>query len=296
MKRGLRISFGIILLLLFGVYAYFSITGGPTAATVVPGTSDGGQAPVSVTEAPAPVVTDTAPIAAVETPEPTVEPTLDPNSPAGRAAALGLPTPPDIDVTSWEFTLVNGDHSIGEYAPEQLAYLDQTLTYTDVQTTPSDRIAVDARIADALVAFGLGCKDAGLPVYLSSGYRSYKDQQANFIRVCNNNGVSDGKDSNGHYITMPAGCSEHQLALCCDITDIYRPIKNAEIEKTETFQWLKEHCAAFGFVVRFPSGKEDVTNVMYEPFHFRYVGTEAANYMMQNGLVLEEFLALYGVE
>ena len=294
MKRGLRISFGLVLLLLFGVYAYFSITGGPTAAPSAPDTTGGNQTAVPATNAP--VVSDAAPVVPVATPEPTPEPTLDPNSPAGRAAALGLPTPPDIDVNSWEFTLVNGDHSIGEYEPEQLAYLDQTLTYTDIQYTPSDRIAVDARVADALVAFGLGCKDAGLPVYLSSGYRSYSAQQANFIRVCNNNGVSDGKDSNGHYITMPAGCSEHQLALCCDITDIYRPIKNAEIEKTETFQWLKEHCAAFGFVVRFPSGKEDVTNVMYEPFHFRYVGTEAANYMMQNDLVLEEFLALYGVE
>ena len=296
MKRGLRISFGLILLVLFGVYAYFSITGGPTAATPAPEAVGGGQSVVSAPAADTPIVSETAPVVAAATPEPTAVPTPDPNSPAGRAAALGLPAPPDIDVNSWEFTLVNGDHSIGEYEPEQLAYLDQTLTYTDIQTTPSDRIAVDARVADALIAFGLGCKDAGLPVYLSSGYRSYSAQQANFIRVCNNNGVSDGKDSNGHYITMPAGCSEHQLALCCDITDIYRPIKNAEIEKTETFQWLKEHCAAFGFVVRFPAGKEDITNVMYEPFHFRYVGAEAANYMMQNGLVLEEFLALYGVE
>lgn len=292
MKRTLRTVFGLVLLILFGAYAYFSIIGGPTAAQLTPGNPDGGQATVPAPVETAPVVTETPIVAAVVTPEPTI----DPNSPAGRAAALGLPAPPEIDVNSWEFTLVNGDHSIGEYAPENLAYLDQTLTYTDVQTAPSDRLAVDARIADALVAFGLGCKDAGLPVYLSSGYRSYSDQQANFIRVCNNNGVSDGKDANGHYITMPAGCSEHQLALCCDITDIYRPIKNAEIEKTETFQWLKEHCAAFGFIVRFPAGKEDITNVMYEPFHFRYVGSEAANYIMQNGLVLEEFLALYGVE
>jgi len=230
------------------------------------------------------------------TPEPTAtpEPTPDPDSPAGRAAALGLPAPPDIDIDSWEYVLVNGDNSIGQYAPEQLAYLDLTASATDIQTAYNgNRCAVDARIAQPLLDFALGCKAAGLPVFLSSGYRSYNEQVTNFQRVCQNNGVTDGKDANGHYITMPAGCSEHQLALCCDITDIYRAIKNKEIENTATFQWLKEHCTEYGFIHRFPEGKEDITGVMYEPFHFRYVGVEAANYITENDLVLEEFVQLY---
>ena len=88
-----------------------------------------------------------------------------------------------------------------------------------------------------------------------AGYRSYSEQAQNFTRVCNNNGVSDGKDSNGHYITMPAGCSEHQSGLACDITDVYREIKNSEIENTDTYKWLLEHCAEYGFIHRFPSGK-----------------------------------------
>lgn len=226
------------------------------------------------------------------TPEPTPEP--DPNSPEAKAAALGLSTPPSIDTSSWEFVLVNGDNSIGQYEPEQLAYLNQTATETDIQYSyNANRCPVDARIAQPLLDMALGCKDAGLPVFLSSGYRSYTDQQANFTRVCNNNGVSDGKDSNGYYITMPAGCSEHQTALCCDITDVYHEIKNAQLENTDTFQWLKEHCAEYGFILRFPNGKGDITGVMYEPFHFRYVGTEAAAYIMENDLTLEEFLDLY---
>ena len=229
--------------------------------------------------------------------EETPEPTLDPNSPAARAAALGLPAPPEIDVNSWEFMLANGDHSIGEYAPEQLAYLNQTADEMDIQYGFNpNRCPVDSRIAQPLLDFARGCRDAGLPVYLSSGYRDYGTQAANFTRICQNNGVTDGKDSNGHYITMPAGCSEHQTALCCDITDRYYEIKNASIEQTETFQWLVEHCWEYGFIHRFPSGKEDVTGVMYEPWHFRYVGNEAAEYITRNGLVLEEFLALYGVE
>jgi len=233
-------------------------------------------------------------------PAATPEPTVDPASPYGQAlanaAARGLPTPPNIDITSWEYTLVNADHSIDKYEPESLAYLNRTADETDIQYNYNEyRCPVDARVAESLLAFAQGCKGQGLPVYLSSGYRSYTEQVANFQRVCQNNGVSDGKDSNGHYITMPAGCSEHQLALCCDITDIYRAIKNAEIEQTATFQWLKANCAQYGFIHRFPAGKEDITGVMYEPFHFRYVGTEAAAYIMQNDLCLEEFLALYGV-
>ena len=94
---------------------------------------------------------------------------------------------------------------------------------------------------------------------------------------------------------MPAGCSEHQTGLCCDITDHYREIKNDEIFQTETFAWLRDHCADYGFILRFPTGKEDVTGVMNEGWHFRYVGEEAAHYIMDNGLTLEEFWQQFSV-
>ena len=204
------------------------------------------------------------------------------------------PEQPQFDMADWKLTLVNGDHPINTYEPEQLAYLNQTADETDIQYDyNANRCPVDARIAQALLDMALDCREAGYPVFLSSGYRSYTEQAANFTRVCNNNGVSDGKDANGHYITMPAGCSEHQLALCCDITDVYHEIKNAEIENTDTFKWLKEHCAEYGFIHRFPEGKEEITGVMYEPFHFRYVGVEAATYMKENDLCLEEFWQLF---
>ena len=56
---------------------------------------------------------------------------------------------------------------------------------------------------------------------------------------------------------------------------------------------MVEHCAEYGFIVRYPNGKSDVTGIIYEPWHFRYVGVEAATYIMENDLTLEEFLALY---
>ena len=95
---------------------------------------------------------------------------------------------------------------------------------------------------------------------------------------------------------MPAGCSEHQLALCCDITDKYYATKRDDKVASPTIAWLQEHCAEYGFIHRFPDGKQEITGVMNESWHFRYVGVEAATYIMENHLVLEEFLALYGVE
>ena len=186
---------------------------------------------------------------------------------------------PKIDINSWEFILANADNSIAEYEPPELVTLEDQ--------------RFDSRIVDALASMTADARSAGIQVFLSSGYRSYSEQAANFRRVCENNGITDGKDSAGFYITMPAGCSEHQTGLCCDITDYYRPTKNRDLENTETYQYLKQHCTDYGFIVRFPDGKESETGVMYEPFHFRYVGVEAAKYIMENDLTLESFLQLY---
>ncbi len=226
-----------------------------------------------------------------------------PAEPAPAEAPAEIPTPEAapteaplrFDLSDWKYMLVNGDNSIDQYEPENLVYLNMTADETDLQTAYNpNRIAVDARIAEPLLNMALDCKAAGLPVFLSSGYRSYSEQAANFQRICQNNGITDGKDANGHYITMPAGCSEHQTGLCCDITDRYREIKNNDIFQTETFAWLRDHCADYGFILRFPTGKEDITGVMNEGWHFRYVGDEAARYIMDNGLTLEEFWQQFG--
>ena len=208
-----------------------------------------------------------------------------PVEPAPAEAPAEIPAPTEaplrFDLSDWKYMLVNGDNSIDQYEPENLVYLNMTADETDLQTAYNpNRIAVDARIAEPLLNMALDCKAAGLPVFLSSGYRSYSEQAANFQRICQNNGITDGKDANGHYITMPAGCS--------------REIKNDEIFATETFAWLRDHCADYGFILRFPTGKEDITGVMNEGWHFRYVGDEAARYIMDNGLTLEEFWQQFG--
>ena len=281
-----RIIVGLVFLFFFGIYFYKQLgirtfsddlaswgeATGFHRDTVETSGSIGEQS----AEQPAAPAAPEQPAAPVKTPEPT-------------------PEPLSFDLSSWEYMLVNGDHSIDQYAPAELVYLDQAVEALDIQTSYNpNRVAVDARIAQPLLDMAKACKDAGLPVWLSSGYRSYSEQAANFQRICQNNGITDGKDAKGHYITMPAGCSEHQSGLCCDITDKYREIKNDEIFKTDTYAWLRDHFAEYGFILRFPTGKEDITGVMNEGWHFRYVGLEAAKYMTENDLTLEEFWQRFG--
>lgn len=274
--RVARAMFGILFLAGFAAVSILRMSTAPMS-------EDFGKEQAPAVEQIQPVQQPEEPVASSEpTPEPTPEPTVDPNSPEGRALALGLPKPPEIDINSWEFMLVNGDHLLdASYQPPEIVKVSES------------QCPVDSRIAQALMDMAEDTKAQGLTVYLSSGYRSYNEQAANFKRVCQNNGVTDGKDAQGYYITMPAGGSEHQTGLCCDITDRYYEIKNASLENTEMFKYMSANCEKFGFILRFPKDKGEITGVMYEPFHFRYVGVEAASYIKENNLCLEEFVALY---
>ena len=315
--RIIRVIFGVVLLFAF-VYGLFifakaaphtgdylyglddSEPSAPAASVIKPAASQSKPASSTQTETQAPASTDGSGSGEAPAVEPAPQPTPLPDTPEGRALAKGWTAPPMVDINSWEYLLVNADNPLSEdYLPEQFGYINQTLSETDVQTYYNpNRLdsRVDVRIAQALVDFCAAAKnELGLDiVYLTSCYRSYASQQENFIRVCAANGVSDGKDANGRYITMPAGCSEHQSGLCADIVDKWYGTLRADEQENKPLQvWLREHCQDYGFILRFPEGKEDVTGVMYEPWHFRYVGVDAAKYIMENGITLEEFIGLY---
>ena len=316
-SRGFKIIFGVFVLVVFVVYSYLRISTSPhssdfdsdhavvysdvQAVLDAGGTmedyyrSDPRFADILAQQdaANAEAAADAAALQEEPTSVAEPEPTVDPDSAAGRATAKGLPTPPDIDITSWEYVLVNGDNSIGQYEPPELAYLNQTADETDIQLSYNpNRCAVDSRIAQALLDMARGCKEAGYPIFLSSGYRSYTDQDANFQRICANNGITDGKDANGHYITMPAGCSEHQtglaidLALRADNIDFIRP----EFPYDGVCGRFRALAADYGFVERYQGGKEGVTGIAAEPWHFRYVGRPHARIMCEMGLCLEEYV------
>ncbi|MDO5110821.1 MAG: M15 family metallopeptidase [Clostridia bacterium] len=122
--------------------------------------------------------------------------------------------------------------------------------------------------------------------YLVSAYRSYEEQQTIWL-----NKLEENPDygANGEPVaSMPPGSSEHQTGLAFDITAVDNKAMRAAFADTPQGVWLRENCASFGFILRYPKDKEDITGVVYEPWHFRYVGEDMAKYLTENGLALEE--------
>ena len=138
--------------------------------------------------------------------------------------------------------------------------------------------------AEALVELCDAARAEGHELYLKSGYRSYYKQAVMYENRVKKYGYDDG------WVTKP-GASDHQTGLGCDVV----PKKwtdrgmNENMAKEPETQWMAENCARFGFILRYPSDKEDITEINYEPWHLRYVGVPVATYIMDNGLCLEEF-------
>jgi len=250
------------------------------AMTVVHHTAEEPKADDSALSAPAlPVETlpDTTPDV-METPEPTPTPTPAP-TPTLEPTPTPTPEPyadkPDIDITSWEYLLVNSENNIGEYVPE-LTVLEGSQSF-------------DSRAVGALQEFIDAARAEGLSVYLSSSYRAYSEQNWLYERKV----AQYGDPAVAATIVAPPGTSEHQSGLCADITDIYYASKDRSLENTALFKWMYANCQDYGFILRYPDGKQDITGIIYEPWHFRYVGVEVATYIMENDLTLEEFHELY---
>lgn len=182
---------------------------------------------------------------------------------------------PDIDTSEWMYILANPWNSIGEYAPELTQFRD---------------VEIDYRIYDAMNAFVTDAEAQGLTVVMTSGYRGYDTQSWLFQRKVDQYG---GDEETAATIVARPGTSEHQTGLAADITDNYYEYMNESLEETALYQWMSAHCHEYGFIVRFPKGRQDVTGIMFEPWHYRYVGKEAAAYIMEHDLTLEEFLSLY---
>ncbi len=187
-----------------------------------------------------------------------------------------------VDLSAWNLVLVNHDNPIStEYAPEVSLCADGEYMHKDV--TP----IVQQMIADA--------KAQGINLYLVSGYRSASRQTYLYnrkVKYYKNLGYSQSESERlAATVVNPPGQSEHQTGLCMDITDSSYVSLTEDQENTAGYKWVYEHCAEYGFILRYPKDKEDVTGVIYEPWHFRYVGVEAATEIMSRGITLEEYVA-----
>ena len=278
-NRILRIVLGVIFVIIFVIYSFLDLSQRPTTEDYDNGSM------IEITEPAVEEPEETAPVeseAVTETESGTEAQPEQPVESEQPAEELGSGLP-DIDITSWEYVLVNASNNIGDYAP---------------QTENLEGQELDHRIIQAMKDFVAAARAEGLNVYLSSGYRDYNTQSYLYNRK-----ISQGYSAeDAARIVAPPGTSEHQTGLACDITDRYYELKDSSLENTALYQWMSQHCHEYGFIVRYPKDKsglttadaaDSVTGIIYEPWHFRYVGVEAATYIMENGLCLEEFVELY---
>ncbi len=174
--------------------------------------------------------------------------------------------------------LVNREHGLYKrYIPIDLSIPE--IPFTDGSTYEEKHVA--GIMKEPLEELINEAKKEGIFLIGNSAYRSYKSQKT----VYNNRVRSQGKEKADAYVAKP-GFSEHQTGLCIDITNKDRYF----VEGTPEAEWLKENCSKFGFIIRYPKDKKDVTGIEYEPWHIRYVGKDAAKYIYDNGITLEEYL------
>lgn len=133
------------------------------------------------------------------------------------------------------------------------------------------------------------------------GKRSYAGSQETLLQqeIAKNErfGMSRKEALNDALRTVaPSGYSEHETGLCVDITAKRNQQLNKQQEDMPENRWLQKHCAEYGFILRYPKGKEKITGYDYEPWHFRYVGKKAAKEIMQKNITLEEYLQEKQVE
>ena len=183
---------------------------------------------------------------------------------------------------NWAIALVNEGHPLDtSYVPAEM---------TEIESERS----VDSRIADDLKRMLSDAKDAGLSMYVASAYRSYEKQREVFNNTMQD-WISQGYSPLNAYdetkksVAVP-GTSEHATGLAVDIISSEYEALDDRQGDTEEQKWLMEHCWEYGFILRYPSDKSDVTNIVYEPWHYRYVGKEAAKEITEQNITLEEYV------
>ena len=184
----------------------------------------------------------------------------------------------------WRLVLVNKQHPI----PDDYDY---TLGII------KGYMQCDERIIDALLLMMQQAQNEGVELVIRSPHRDLDHQEQLFTRKINSymrSGLSylEAYKQTAHTVTVP-GTSEHEIGLALDITSKDHKALDAGFADTEAGRWLADYSYEYGFVVRYPLGKEYITGIEFEPWHFRYVGREAAKIMKEEGIVLEEFVEKY---
>ena len=153
-------------------------------------------------------------------------------------------------------------------------------TYGLPQTYVRD--GIDKEVQAAFDKMQADASKLGLNIWIASGYRSYELQK----KIYNSYVAQDGQEKADTYSARP-GKSEHQTGLCFDLNSI-----TDEFAYTEEGKWVAEHAHEYGFIIRYPKGKQDITGYKYEPWHLRYLGNDLAQDVYKSRLCLEEYLGI----
>lgn len=154
-----------------------------------------------------------------------------------------------------------------------------------IKINGSNRV-VKRIVYNAFNAMRFDAKREGYDFYISSAYRSYATQKSIYEKAVKN----EGSEFAERQVAKP-GCSEHHTGLAIDITnnDIVEG-KYKKFNHTPEYSWIINNCYKYGFIERYKKGKEKITGYDWEPWHFRYVGVDAATIIHEKNIVLEEFL------
>ncbi len=165
-----------------------------------------------------------------------------------------------------------------------VTYVDGVMIANKTYSLPASYCpgGLTAECDSAYDALKAGAAEAGFSLYISSGFRDYYTQQALYDRYVAN----DGKANADRYSARP-GYSEHQTGLAIDLNGVLDSFGD-----TDTGKWVEAHCHEYGFILRYPRGKEAQTGYMYEPWHIRYVGKDVAAKIAKSGLCLEEYFGI----
>lgn len=178
--------------------------------------------------------------------------------------------------------LVNKDHPLSKDYNIKMKTLDN-----------SDKVVAEIISEDLQNMLEDGTSE-GLRFCIASAYRSSQRQQEILdqdIKKLTNNGMKEEEAyEQATRTVMPAGYSEHETGLAVDIVALSNQLLDDSQESTPETQWLQENCYKYGFILRYPKDKTDITGIDYESWHYRYVGKEAAAYIKKHDLTFEEYL------
>ena len=178
-----------------------------------------------------------------------------------------------------DYVLVNKHRQLSsEYVPDDLVTIDEEYVKADGE------VEIERNVAKAFYEMAAAAEKDDIHLMVNSGYRSYQDQEeivATYLELYGQNYV-------GNYVAKP-GFSEHQTAMSLDVAS--RDV--ATFVESEEYSWMMDNAYKYGFILRYPKSKEDITGYKCEAWHYRYVGKEIAKYIHDNNITYDEYYVMF---